>query len=402
MPPPVYGSPSQGQVDQESILSNRIKIDMSDLIKRVEPDIAPFTRIVDQLDFMPCTEEKFEFMQADDFSATVTLAAGADAGAAEIVVLSGEYVNITKNMMLRNMRTGEQLFVTATPTTATIAVKPNYPTCSGGAAQLATDLIMILGTAMETGSSPVDRVSLDPERDYNYIEHMRRGWDVSGRVQAIDLYGDGALQFARESNIREFLKQRERKFLFGKRSKTVSTANGVGTITTTGGLRYFMDAGGSSTPQRDFSGIPMTKAEWDDFLKDAFFHGSSKKLMICGWNIMSIIDDWADNKLQAVQGAKEYGLTIKRYESTYGTLDIMPHKAWTNEWGMNAEAWIVELENLKRRGLGGRSDIALTTTRGSDNLQGEGEDATKQEMQVEDGLEFRNVETFARAYGIGV
>ena len=400
--PPLYGLQGQGTVDTDSVLSNRIVIDMSEVVKRADPNIAPFTVIASRLPFEETFAEKFEWLQADDFDATVQVADAAAADAATLVVIAGDFNKITKNMTIRNLRTDEVFLVTATPTTTSIAVKSNNGTGAGGSAVNAGDQFLILATAMEYSSTPVDQITLEPAADFNFVQLRRRGWKVAGRVQASRLYGPRALEFAEQNNVREFLKENERVYLLGKRSRTLSAANTIGTITTTGGIREFMDDAGSKTFQKDFNNVALTKSEWDSFLRDAFLFGSDQKLMICGWNIMAVIDDFAHEKLRTVQGAKEFGITIRRYESTYGIVDIMPHRAWNLEWGMRNEAWIVDLNNLRRRGLPGRSQVALTTrvSGGGNDLQTAGEDAIHQEIMVEDGLEARNLETFARAFNI--
>ena len=400
--PPLYGSQAQGTVTHDSVLSNRVVIDMSEVIKRADPNIAPFTLIASRLPFEEAFAEKFEWMQADDFDATVEVAAAAAADAATLVVIAGDFNKITKNHLIRNLRTDEVFLVTATPTTTSIAVKSNDGTGTGGSAVNAGDQFLILSTAMEYSSLPVDQVTLEPAADFNFVQTRRRGWKVAGRIQASRLYGPRALEFAEQSNVREFLKENERVYLLGNRSRTLVGANTIGTITTTGGVRQFMDNAGSKTFVRDFNNVAFTKSEWDSFLREAFLFGSDQKLMICGWNIMAVIDDFANEKLRTVQGAKEFGITIRRYESTYGIVDIMPHRAWNLEWGMRNEAWIVDLNNLKRRGLPGRSQVMLTTrtSGGGNDLQAAGEDAIHQEIMVEDGLEARHLETFARATNI--
>lgn len=398
----IYGSAKQGMVDHDGVTSGRVVIDMSEIVKRVDEDIAPFTKIVSTLDFKPAHAEKFEFLQADDFDAYVTIGTAAAAGTS-IYTVSGDYVKLTKNMILRNKRNGEQYIVTATPTSTTVGVKPNWPTCSGGAATVVGDQLLILGTAMEYGSTIPDYTSVEPAADYNYVQMMRRSWKVAGRITASQLYGPDALQFASDMNIREFLKQRERALCFGTRARISATTSGMPeTTTTTGGIKYFMDAAGSDCTQRDFSNTACTKSEFNSFLRDAFTYGDSQKIMICGWNIMAIIEGWANGKLQVMNGATELKLNIRRYECAFGVLDIVPHRAMETEWGMSGEAWILQLDKLVRRGLPGRSDMALVTTRGSDQLQAEGEDAVVQAIGIEDGLEFRNAECMARAYNIGV
>jgi hypothetical protein len=399
----IYGTAAQGLVDHDAVLSNRLVIDMSELVKKVDEDIAPFTKIVSTLDFKPAHAEKFEFMEADDFDASVTISVASAAAATSIYVVTGDYVKLTKNMILRCARTGEQFIVTATPSTTTVAVKPNWPTCSSGAALVSGDSLLVLGTAMEYSSTIPDYTSVEPATAYNYVQMMRRSWKVSGRVSASQLYGPDALSFASDMNIREFMKQRERTLCLGKRGRVSATTSGMPeTTTSTGGVKYYMDAAGSSCASRDFSQLAVTRSEFNAFLRDAFTYGDSHKLMICGWNILAIIEGWANSKLQTVNGSTELKTNIKRYECAFGVLDIVPHRAMELEWKMPGEAWVVQLSNLVRRGLPGRSDIALITTRGSDNLQAEGEDATVQAIGVEDGLEFRNAECMARAYNIGV
>lgn len=400
---PLKGTQGQGSVDIDGVLSNRIAVDMSEIVKRVDPDIAPFTIMTSLFGFESTDQELFEFMEADDFDATLELSADAAVDATTLVTITGDFVKATKNMMLRNLRTDETFFVEATPTTTSITVTPAWPVGTGGSASLAGDKLLIVSTAMEYGSNPVDPITLDPAREFNYVQHSRRSWEVDGRIAASRLLGPGALEFAEDSNIREFLKQQERKFLLGERGRVLTGVNSVGTVTTSGGIRFYMDKSGSNTFQKNFAGLPMTKSEFNVSMRGAFKYGSSRKLMICGWNIMEIIDEWANNQLEVVQGAKELGVTIKRYHTTHGTLDIMPHKAWNNEWGMTGEAWILDPANIKRRGIAGRSDISLTTrvpNGGGNHLSGEGQDAIKQEIAVEDGLEIRNMETFARFYNI--
>ena len=401
--PPLYGSQAQGTVDHESVLSNRIVIDMSEVVKRADPNIAPFTLVASRLPFEEAFAEKFEWMQADDFDATVQAGAAATANPASLVMIAGDFNKLTRNHLIRNLRTDEVFLVTATPSTDTVTVKSNNGTGAGGAAVNNGDQFLIIATAMEYSSTPVDQVTLEPEADFNFVQQRRRGWKVAGRVQASRLYGPRALEFAEQNNVREFLKENERVYLMGKKSRTLVAANTLGTITTSGGIREFMDDAGSKTFVKDFNNVAFTKSEWDAFLREAFLFGSDQKLMICGWNIMAVIDDFAHEKLRTVQGAKEFGITIRRYESTYGIVDIMPHRAWNLEWGMRNEAWIVDLANLRRRGLPGRSQVTLTTRTmggGGNDLQSPGEDAVHQEIMVEDGLEARNLETFARAHNI--
>ena len=390
---------TQGTVDLNTMFGDRARIERSDLINRVHPDNAPYFVLFSMLQFEPTTREDFSFLERDDFESTIKVSANAAAGAATLVVDSGDQNRVVNNQMLYNPRTGEHFFVLATPTTTTISVEANWPDVpASGAGLIAGDSLYVAPTAMEYGSKPVDTIALEPTSNFNYVEMNRKGWKVDGRAQASAVYGPSALDFAKEDNIRAFMREQEIKNLFGVRGK--KTVGGK-TVTSSGGIKYFMDQSGSGSIQRDFSGTALTKNTFDNYLQQLFEAGGSRNRMILsGWNLIRIINGWGQDKLTYNDRFDKVGLTVRRYESDFGVIDILPHKLWSEQLNMNDEAWVIDLDNLKRRGLPGRSDITLFTTRGSNELQDDGEDAMHMELWVEDGMELRNRETFSRMTGI--
>lgn len=396
---PLKGTVGSGQVDHAGILSNRVTIDMDELIKRVDPNVAPFTVVVNKLGFKPCSAEKVEWMERDDFDHTVTLSAGAAADATTLVLASGQGTRITARMMLRSERTGETFYVESV-STDTLTVTPKWPDATGGVAHNAGEVLTILPTAMEDSSGRQDQVNLEPVAKFNFLQTSREDFKVSGRIQAVDLYGPGALEFARDDHMRNFLKGLEKRYLWGIRGS--ATVSGIGRVTTSGGIRYYMDTDAGSH-QRDFGSLGFTKSEFDDFLREAFRFGSDRKMMICGWNVIRAIDSWGWNKLTINDNASSIGLTIRQYESSFGVLDIMPHRLW-NEGGMGLEdeCWICDMDNVVRRGLPGRAEMSLFTGQNGQEMQENGEDSTHMGFFIEDTLEVRNLETFSRAYNIAV
>jgi hypothetical protein len=392
-------TPIQGSSTLNTIVAGRVKIDRSELIEYVHPDNAPYFVLYSMLGYEPCAEEKFEwFKERGDFQSVVTVSAAASDSATTVVLSGNDYKRVVKKQVLFCPRTGEHMRLTATPSSSSISVLRDI-SGANAAALVVGDKLFVAPTVMEYGSAPVDVVSLEPTTDYNYVEYNRKGWKVDGRAQAVQLYGPNALDYAKSDNVRAFMREQELKFLFGTRQRQ---SEADGTRTYSGGVKYFGTAAGSSALQYDWSGKALTKSQFDDVLQNYFAQcgGPKSKLMICGWNMIRIINGWGWNKLTYNDKYQQVGLTVRRYESDFGIIDLLPHQLWNTELGMESEAWIVDLDSLKRRGLPGRSDITMTVTRGSNELQALGEDSLHQELGVEDGLEVRHTERFAFFTGI--
>jgi hypothetical protein len=264
--------------------------------------------------------------------------------------------------------------------------------------------LQIIGSAMEYGSKRRDVTSIQPVKDFNYVQTSREGWKVDGRLMAVSHYGEDPLTFARQDKERKFYREIERRYLLGKRAK--STISGVGTVTFSGGLKDFMD-NETDCVQADQSGVTSwTRADVNAMLKNAFEIGSGHKIAICGYDILNVLGDFLWSKLEVVDMMQEtLRVKVRRWECDYGTLDIMPHKLFTASaanggLGLNGEMWIFDPENIERSGLPGRKDITLFTGPTGNQLQDPDEDAMAQELWVEDTIRVRHPETMYRAYGI--
>jgi len=394
---------NQGTVDLNSIVTDRIKLDRSELIEYVHPNNAPYFMLLSMLGFEGCSAEKFEFFtERDDFTSTIQVTVAANTTATSLTVSANDAYRVVNGQQLFCPRTQEHMIVTATPTTATgITVTRGISgTSTGtGVALLSGDTLFVGPTVMEYGSTPVDTINLEAATDYNYVEYNRKGWKVDGRAQAVDLYGPNALVWAKEDNVRAFMREQEIKHLFGVRAKNTISSK---TRTFSGGINWYLKKSGSRALTKDFSGIAITRNELDNTLQTYCDQagGPESKMVVCGWNLIRIINGFGRDLLVMNDKYSKVGLTVRTYQSDFGEINLMPHKLWNTELNMTDEAWIIDMDNMKRRGLPGRSDITMTTTRGSNDLQAEGEDAVHQELGVEDGLELRNTQNFAVLSGI--
>jgi hypothetical protein len=386
-----------GSVETGDLLSNRIPIDMSPDITRKTEMNAPFTVLLELMNaFETSKGRKFEWMERDDYQNTVTLSSAytADAG---VMTMADDYVLLHLGDILYHPGTSVYFRVTTSGTMdATVDVEDNFPSTSGASNIAAGEELYIIGNAQDEFSNVSQLIASKPTAKYNYIQHFRQPFGVSGRVNASELIGGSEYEYLRDDHYRAFMRRREAAFLFGVRGLQASTD-----ITSSGGLKYFMDAAGSNCHQRDMSGLVLTQAEWDDFLKDAMYEASGpEKLLITGRNVPAYLNGFAKKYLKLDMEIKKWGLHIKEYETPDGLLRILHHKLFT-ELGLDDEAWVLDLPSLKRRGLAGeRSTPHLNTGVNGAGIQLPGEDGVKVEYSVEEGLEFRHAERFARIYNV--
>lgn len=203
------------------------------------------------------------------------------------------------------------------------------------------------------------------------------------------------------------MRELEIKLLWGARAK--QTINGK-VRTWSGGVKTLCGLNGSHSLFRDFNGQMLTKGSFDAFLQRYFAQSAPgrSKIMLSGYNFITIMNNWAYAKLRINdQATEKFGLSIYKYQSPYGDLSIMPHKLWGLDpdsgrgLGLQDEAWILDLDSMKLCGLPGRADLTMTTTQeGSTELQEHGEDAVHKEINVEEGLKLKGTENFGFISGI--
>ena len=386
-----------GSTETGDLLSNRIPVDMSADITRKQEMNSPFIVLLEMANaFETCKGRKFEWMERDDYQNTVTLTAayGADDG---VMTMAADYVRCRLGDILYHPGNGEYFRVTTSGTMdATVDVEDNYPSTSGATAIANGDSLYILGNAQEEFSDVRQLISSKPVAKYNYIQTFRNPFGVSGRLNANDLIGPSEIDYLDADHYRAINRERELGMLFGPRGLQAST-----NITSSGGLKWFMDQSGSGSHQRNMAGKVLTQAEWDDFLKDAMYYSSGpEKVLLTGRNVPAYLNGFAKKYLQVNMEMTKWGLKILDYETPDGLLRVVPHKMFT-ELGLDDEAWVVDLPALKRRGLAGvRSQLHLNTGPNGGGIQGNGEDGVKYEYMVEEGLELRHAERFARIYNV--
>jgi hypothetical protein len=131
-----------------------------------------------------------------------------------------------------------------------------------------------------------------------------------------------------------------------------------------------------------------TRDDFNGFLRTLFAHGNTEKYLLSSGYVLDKLSSFAHDKLQVLQGEKTFGLSIVKYVSPHGTLNILKHDLLTGDlYGKSAVG--LDMEALTYRYLSNRDTKLLT------NRQAPGEDSNVNEYLTECGLQMEQPERHA-------
>lgn len=350
----------------------RLKIDMSDTIAHLQPEAAPFVALTKQLGKETAKNPKFEWLdrELEPRWDAVNNAGGYAVDATDIVVDNGSYFR--PDMIVKVPRTGEVLLVSSISTN-TLTVVRGYGETSAAAIN-DNDPLLIIGNVNEEGSeAPLDAGG-SPTNEYNYTQIFRTPFSVTNTANACQVWGGKLL--TQEQNDKGVLHRIdiERAFLFGERKEDTS---GVHPKRETRGLLKFL------TKNVKASAGNLSQTDFNKWLQDVFAYGSQKKTLLASPLLLTVIDTWANGKLQTVSGAQEkYGIAVFQYISSHGILNIVKEPLFegTIYGGYGA---VLDMKHIKYKPLEGR-DTSLKT-----NIQAPDVDGRRDEYLTEAGLQVR-------------
>lgn len=354
---------------------------MSNDIALLEPDATPLTVLLKRMEGKKsiAINPSFKWLEQElrPRQDQVNFGTGYTAGATSIVVDNGAYFNVGDVAM--DIATQEHLLVTAVSTN-TLTVTRGWGTTVAGTIT-DNDYLMIIGSAIAEGAdSPAIKTVAEATKT-NYTQIFRTSFGVTGTGDASELYGGSDMNFQRKLKGIEHMKSMELAFLFGQPKEDTS---GSQPIRQTGGLNYWI-----STNRTDAGGT-LTEAEFETFLRSVFRYGKQEKLLVASPIVVSAINAWASGKIQMVPKDKTYGISVMKYLSGQGEINIAIDRALADFNTYNGYAFAVDTEFLKYRHLKDR-DTKLRT-----NIQAARADAQEDEYLTEAGLEAR----LEKAHGV--
>lgn len=372
-----------GSRDTANILQDKRVVDMAKEIALLEPNAAPLTVLLKQVEGKKkeAINPKFNWIE-DELAPrwdAVNYTTGYTAGATSIAVDNGAYFRAGD--VIKNATSGEQMLVTAVSTNTLTVTRGWGSTSAATAAD--DDVITILSNASEEGStSPTSKTTKEVTKT-NYTQIIKTPFEVTNTEDASEMYGGKDITYLQKKAGIEHKKDIERVFLFGEPKEDTT---GSKPRRFTGGLNYFI-----STNRQDAGGT-LTEAEFETFCRSVFRYGASKKVLLASPILISAINTWANGKLNTVPSDKTYGIDVKEYLTGHGTLLIVKHNLLEQSYA--GYGFAIDMDNIKIRPLRGR-DTTLKT-----NIQAADSDTRKDQYLTETGLQVDLEKTHGILYNV--
>lgn len=305
------------------------KFDVSKSIARYMPDAAPFTVLLKNLNSASVVDATFRILQEQPQPWSDAVNGAITAAATALTVDHGAYFKV--NDLVKNERTGEIVKVTVRTANALTIVRAYGTTAA--AIMNNDDPLRILGSAFEDGSAASTFRMVQVDSNTNYTQRFKEAIQVPDTIMNTELYGEPELNRLRKSKGIAHLIKIENALIHGERSlKTPSTT--IATTSeeerTTGGLLSWISSNVKSLGDGTLSGgAGLTESDFNTWLEDVMMYpgnaGSAKRTLLASPRLCSVIDGWGRDKLQTLPTTETYGIAVKQYISSHGTLNIIKH-----------------------------------------------------------------------------
>ncbi len=373
------------------------KYDVADVISLLDVERYPMLAILTNAGKNPVTKQgkalkkqettdpEFKWFE-DKYGAREDIVSADQGGATALVVTNVGYFSVgdvllcVKTTQATNNPSGEVMLVTAInvgTSTLTLARKIG-DAGSGGGLLKANDIIWIIGNANEEGANVREIKATTVAQVSNYTQIFRTPIGITETARNTKGWTkEGDFDYQTKKKATEHLVDIERAFLFGKKEQLTSGL--------THPKRFTQGIYPRITQKKSAVG---TRAEFNDYLQLLFGHGNSEKYLFASPYVISKINEFAMDKLQVMSNEKTFGLTVIKYFSPHGTLNLIKHDLLTGDlYGKSGVG--LDLESLTYRYLSNRDTKLLT------NRQNPGEDQRIDEYLTECGLQFEQPERHA-------
>jgi hypothetical protein len=319
----------------QNIQTAQRKYDVSNRINRYLPDASPFTILLKNLNSASVIDATFKILeeQPQPWTDTINNVGGYTAVATSIVVAHASYFKTQD--LVKNERTGEIFKVNAAPTVATNTLGTIIRAYAGtvGVAMNNTDPLRIIGSAFEDGSAASAVKIVKVDSNTNYTQRFKEAIQLPDVAIETDLYGEPELDRLRKSKGIEHLKRIEQAMIHGGKAlynTTTAIATTSEELRTTGGILYWLASNVKTLGDGSLAGGgPLTESDFNTWLEDLMKFpgpsGTNKKTLFAAPRLCTVFDGWGRDKLKVLPSDETYGIAVKQYISTHGTINIIKH-----------------------------------------------------------------------------
>ena len=360
--------------------------DVEPMLQQLEPEAGPLTTIMSRLETVTATDRKTEWFEDQLLPDFDVLSAAVLVGDTTITVTNYKYFRAGDLVRIND---NETVRVSATPTTTTVTVTRGYGSVAAVAANNGSRLFIVSDAGMEFDTFR-DQLTTQKVPKYNYIQDIATPMSFTDHDMATDTFAGKDLPNEHRKGIIEQKKKIEKALILGQPYLDVSGAHPVATM---GGLDYFIQ-----TNVKDVSG-GFTEAEFEDFLRICFRHGSSQKLIFCSPKLIQSINGFSRSKLQTQCGESTYGATITEYDNAGRHVGLIEEKLLTNQslndlTGIAGYGYLVDPANVKMAYMQGMG------TQLEENLQNPGVKGRVDEVRSSVGFKMFLDQTHGKITGV--
>ncbi len=220
---------------------------------------------------------------------------------------------------------------------------------------------------------------------YNYTQIFRKKIEITGTLEASNLYGQSDRNYQRKKKGIELMRDFETSFWWGVRAEAQVASTGH-YYRTMAGVDYFISSNSDSNVGT------LTETEFETHLRKPFRYGMTQKYFFASPLLVSVISQWAQGKLQMVPKDKTYGVAISQYLSPHGTLNLVKENLFEQDTA--GVGYVIELGELQYVYMNGR-DVKLMTNLGTD-----GDDKSVDQYLCEIGMEIHSEKKHSKLAGV--
>lgn len=271
-------------------------------------------------------------------TADLGVTAGGAAGSLTVDTAYNPSTSLKKNDILLIEHTGEVVRVSADPTaTNTIPVIRGANTGGTGLALTAAGAgvnpyAMVIGSAFEEGSDAPTGVNFDPNERSNYTQIFRSTLEITRTASKTRLRTGDAVKEAKRECLEYYSVDIERAFWFGKKGS--SSVNGKPLRMMSGIFEQIQSTSSANVITADATtGVDM---DWlNALMRDIFADGGSEKMAFLGNGALHTIGEIVrkNSTMNIESGIKEYGMSVVRLHSSFGTLVMKSHPLFSQQSG---------------------------------------------------------------------
>lgn len=256
-----------------------------------------------------------------DFQTQINNGAGYSDSATSIVVDDASM--ITPNDLIKIVRTGEQLLVTAvnysTHTLTTTSGRAFGTTAA--AAIVDNDYVQLLGSAFQEGGDNTNINLPIWTRGTNYTQLLRRLTSVTNQQQKHRPYVGDARRNYQKTALNRLLKQLEYQLLLGQKKIDSSTADQP--RTSTAGVVTQI-----TTNVKDASAGFTERWFLQNVAEPIFDYGGEERLAFCSPRVISLMTEWGLARLRGTEAeTKHLGLkNLLAYMTPHGPIYLKRHR----------------------------------------------------------------------------